>query len=176
MLAHCRELTCPNESVRRTFPSSAAEYPPAPRRMSSARDSVTRCRIFRMSRHREVIVTGRHFPRFCDTPTRIQHPYKVQLFRTERNGGCVRRSRTPPHAHRRSSARHATAVLYRFSSIHGQIPSGYEPHLSQHPIRREDPCRTGYDMLYQLAFFTPGIRPAEAISRNWIRLIPNWRI
>ena len=29
---------------------------------------------------------------------------------------------------------------------------------------------------YQLAFFTPGIRPFEAISRNWIRLIPNWRI
>lgn len=26
---------------------------------------------------------------------------------------------------------------------------------------------------YQLAFFTPGIRPAEAISRNWIRLMPN---
>ena len=29
---------------------------------------------------------------------------------------------------------------------------------------------------YQLAFFTPGIRPAEAISRNWIREMPNWRI
>ena len=29
---------------------------------------------------------------------------------------------------------------------------------------------------YQLAFFTPGIRPLDAISRNWIRLIPNWRI
>ena len=26
---------------------------------------------------------------------------------------------------------------------------------------------------YQLAFFTPGIRPAEAISRNWIREMPN---
>ena len=29
---------------------------------------------------------------------------------------------------------------------------------------------------YQEAFFTPGISPFEAISRNWIRLIPNWRI
>lgn len=29
---------------------------------------------------------------------------------------------------------------------------------------------------YQLAFFTPGMRPAEAISRNWIREMPNWRI
>ena len=29
---------------------------------------------------------------------------------------------------------------------------------------------------YQLAFFTPGIRPFEAISRNWIRLMPNRRI
>lgn len=28
-------------------------------------------------------------------------------------------------------------------------------------------------MGYQLAFFTPGISPAEAISLNWIRLIPN---
>ncbi len=26
---------------------------------------------------------------------------------------------------------------------------------------------------YQLAFFTPGIRPLEAISRNWILEIPN---
>ena len=26
---------------------------------------------------------------------------------------------------------------------------------------------------YQLAFFTPGMRPFEAISRNWIRLMPN---
>lgn len=26
---------------------------------------------------------------------------------------------------------------------------------------------------YQLAFFTPGIRPADAISRNWIREMPN---
>ncbi len=29
---------------------------------------------------------------------------------------------------------------------------------------------------YQLAFLTPGIKPAEAISRNCIREIPNWRI
>lgn len=30
--------------------------------------------------------------------------------------------------------------------------------------------------IYQLAFFTPGIRPALAISRNWIREMPNWRM
>ena len=29
---------------------------------------------------------------------------------------------------------------------------------------------------YQLAFVTPGIKPCEAISRNWIRLIPNRRM
>ena len=29
---------------------------------------------------------------------------------------------------------------------------------------------------YQLAFVTPGISPFEAISRNWIRLMPNRRI
>ncbi len=28
-------------------------------------------------------------------------------------------------------------------------------------------------LYYQLAFFTPGISPFEAISRNWIRLMPN---
>ena len=27
--------------------------------------------------------------------------------------------------------------------------------------------------IYQLAFFTPGISPAEAISRNWILEMPN---
>jgi|GEM_PF-2188661 hypothetical protein len=30
-----------------------------------------------------------------------------------------------------------------------------------------------YKKLYQLAFFTPGMRPADAISRNWIREMPN---
>ena len=29
---------------------------------------------------------------------------------------------------------------------------------------------------YQLAFFTPGINPFEAISRNTIRLTPNCRM
>ena len=29
---------------------------------------------------------------------------------------------------------------------------------------------------YQLAFVTPGISPFEAISRNWIRLMPNRRM
>ena len=32
------------------------------------------------------------------------------------------------------------------------------------------------NMYYQLAFVTPGIRPLEAISRNWIRLMPNRRM
>ena len=35
------------------------------------------------------------------------------------------------------------------------------------------PLRRTY---YQLAFVTPGIKPLEAISRNWIRLMPNRRI
>ena len=29
---------------------------------------------------------------------------------------------------------------------------------------------------YQLAFFTPGMRPLLAISRNWILLRPNARM
>ncbi len=35
-------------------------------------------------------------------------------------------------------------------------------------------CTAGHPRVYyQLAFFTPGISPFEAISRNWIRLMPN---
>ena len=33
-----------------------------------------------------------------------------------------------------------------------------------------------YVAYYQLAFFTPGMRPLLAISRNWIRLRPKARI
>lgn len=29
---------------------------------------------------------------------------------------------------------------------------------------------------YQLAFLMPGMRPCDAISRNWMRLSPNWRM
>jgi hypothetical protein len=31
-------------------------------------------------------------------------------------------------------------------------------------------------LFYQLAFLSPGIKPEEAISRNWIREMPNWRM
>lgn len=53
-------------------------------------------------------------------------------------------------------------------------PSGYRN-------RKTRPCGAGTppparSSCYQLAFLTPGIRPLEAISRNWIRLIPNRRM
>lgn len=45
--------------------------------------------------------------------------------------------------------------------------SGKEPFLKSSEIGASD---------YQLAFFTPGMRPLAAISRNWIREIPKRRI
>ncbi len=45
--------------------------------------------------------------------------------------------------------------------------------LTQARSPSDDPTEIALTKSYQLAFFTPGINPAEAISRNWIRLIPN---
>lgn len=57
------------------------------------------------------------------------------------------------------------------------VSMGSEPqlfHTSKKRVRSATSRRTPtLSVCYQLAFFTPGIRPFEAISRNWIRLIPN---
>ena len=57
------------------------------------------------------------------------------------------------------------------------VSMGSEPqlfHTSQKRVRSATSRRTPtLSVCYQLAFFTPGIRPFEAISRNWIRLMPN---
>ena len=47
--------------------------------------------------------------------------------------------------------------------------------LNIHLTRSTHPSRGLFrgGLYYQLAFLTPGIKPFEAISRNWIRLIPN---
>ena len=44
--------------------------------------------------------------------------------------------------------------------------------LSGIPLGEMSVCG-GLGAGYQLAFFTPGMRPAEAISRNWMREMPN---
>ena len=57
------------------------------------------------------------------------------------------------------------------------VSMGSEPqlfHASKKRVRSATSRRTPtLSVCYQLAFFTPGIRPFEAISRNWIRLMPN---
>ena len=57
------------------------------------------------------------------------------------------------------------------------VSMGSEPqlfHTSKKRVRSATSRRTPtLSVYYQLAFFTPGIRPFEAISRNWIRLMPN---
>ena len=57
------------------------------------------------------------------------------------------------------------------------VSMGSEPqlfHTSKKRVRSATSRRTPtLSVCYQLAFFTPGIRPFEAISRNWIRLMPN---
>lgn len=63
--------------------------------------------------------------------------------------------------------------IYGFHGL--RYPQRMNLVYQEHPIRRES-FSTDRMQYYQLAFFTPGIRPAEAISRNWIRLTPNSRI
>ena len=57
------------------------------------------------------------------------------------------------------------------------VSMGSEPqlfHTSKKRVRSATSRRTPtLSVYYQLAFFTPGMRPFEAISRNWIRLMPN---
>ena len=138
----------------------------------------------------------RHFPRHCDVTTRVLHPYKPRFLRKEGTAG------SPAAA---PSSRHFT-VRYRNCVLSGLFPRAYAlsiqthfrdsppPRRSAHPhlLRRPHPCGPGLASrqkngfsdtgipgirkYYQLAFFTPGIRPFEAISRNWIRLMPNRRM
>ena len=138
----------------------------------------------------------RHFPRHCDVTTRVLHPYKPRFLRKEGTAG------SPAAA---PSSRHFTA-RYRNCSCPAFSPRAYAlsiqtrfrdsppPRRSAHPhlLRRPHPCghglasrqKNGFSdtgipgirKYYQLAFFTPGIRPFEAISRNWIRLMPNRRM
>ena len=52
---------------------------------------------------------------------------------------------------------------------------GFFENVEKRPTRARS-GHVGPIAIYQLAFFTPGIRPFEAISRNWIRLMPNRRM
>ena len=91
----------------------------------------------------------RHFPRHCDVSTRAEHPYRPRF-------------------------------LPRDSLSTGSSPSGKRNFYSESQDLRVSGGRTLAPPLtcgcYQLAFVTPGISPFEAISRNWIRLMPNRRM
>ena len=105
----------------------------------------------------------RHFPRYCDVSTRISHSYRIPLLR--------------PRAARTRNGR-IGGPDHRPADLPEREP------FPQREIRRSGPRITNsrcavspaHRTFYQLAFFTPGIRPFEAISRNWIRLMPNRRI
>ena len=91
----------------------------------------------------------RHFPRHCDVSTRAEHPYRPRF-------------------------------LPRDSLSTGSSPSGKRNFYSESQDLRVSGGRTLAPPrtcgCYQLAFVTPGISPFEAISRNWIRLMPNRRM
>lgn len=96
----------------------------------------------------------RHFPRHCDVSTRIPYPYQLRFLRPE---GPRDRLRAPcPRPAQAANPRNAELFVRRSQR------AGHTPPL----------CES----CYQLAFVTPGIRPFEAISRNWIRLMPNRRM
>lgn len=90
----CRKNRLSGGSPQRTAPASDAGIrrpsgdsprPSAsfrPLRSTSARDSVTRCRIFRRRPPpRSYRQSDGTFPGFATSPTRIPHPYKAQHFR-----------------------------------------------------------------------------------------------
>ena len=91
----------------------------------------------------------RHFPRHCDVSTRAEHPYLPRF-------------------------------LPRDTLSTGSSPSGKRNFYSESQDLRVSGGRTLAPPrtcgCYQLAFVTPGISPFEAISRNWIRLMPNRRM
>lgn len=128
------------------------------------------------------------FLRFEQQDTAIPHPYQVRPLTRFRLGispschgracrrathsrsvslGLSGRNRHPPPPCRRRHKRGSVGIVIRRKAA---SPSADNLHTLA--ARRT----TGAAVDYQLAFFTPGIKPLEAISRNWIRLIPNWRM
>ena len=138
----------------------------------------------------------RHFPRHCDVTTRVLHPYKPRFLRERGNGRQPSGRTIVPAFHRPVQELLLSSLFPRAYalSIQTHFRDSPPPRRSAHPhlLRRPHPCGPGLASrqkngfsdtgipgirkYYQLAFFTPGIRPFEAISRNWIRLMPNRRM
>lgn len=68
-----------------------------------------------------------------------------------------------------------SGLVYRESASSAVHKYGTASGTRQKTDFRIPDC-SGIRKYYQLAFVTPGIKPFEAISRNWIRLMPNRRI
>ena len=116
----------------------------------------------------------RHFPRLCDFIARVPAPVSGPIYPKNRSQFGIRRLRISsfqgfdtfqirPSAPERAQK---STILFRTVNFECVRRRGLRIH-SLLPLRRT---------YYQLAFVTPGIRPLEAISRNWIRLMPNRRI
>ena len=134
---------------RRT--GGAGRIPAAPRSPGNLRPSIESFATPHISGSYRL---RRHFPRHCDVSTRIPYPYQLRFLRPE---GPRDRLRAPcPRPAQAANPRNAELVVRRSQR------AGHTPPL----------CES----CYQLAFVTPGIRPFEAISRNWIRLMPNRRM
>ncbi len=134
-----------------------------------------------------------HFPRLCDNSTWVPHPYRIHLFRSSQteNRSSNGTLRTHDLAYRpltttgitpsvdESLSVPASDAPFGASSAGGTRFLATCPETSRLPspvaADRESLRSGGRDRQehYQLAFLTPGIRPFDAISRNWIRLMPN---
>lgn len=85
---------------------------------------------FRVVRHREVTVTGGHFPRFCDCSYLFPHSYRVQRF-------MFRSTDLQPFQEVRS-LRHQHSSRFQNSDARNApkyVPLHYEP---IHPVMRPD--------------------------------------
>ena len=144
-------------------PHCSSSYRPVPRRHRlRPRKIRNQCRSSEEFRSQEVTACDGTFPDFATSPygfdTRIG---RCSFARQEK--GCF----PPP-------------------SATGCAPSGHNDPMFRGI--RERPCSglprsTSFpglcspkNVCYQLALVTPGISPLEAISRNWIRLMPNRRM
>lgn len=104
---------------------------------------------------------------------------------TEYSGFCIRiedrllDTLRAHHGHladgtRRYNAQPLSGTLrIRPSEEHiGGVRAGTLPHAEK-PAGARHMLRPDAIVFYQLAFLTPGMKPFDAISRNWIRLTPN---
>lgn len=144
-------------------PHRSSSHRPVPRRHRlRPRKIRNQCRSSEEFRSQEVTACDGTFPDFATSP----YGFDTRIGRcsfARRKKGCF----PPP-------------------SSTGCAPSGHNDPMFRGI--RERPCSglprsTSFpglcspkNVCYQLALVTPGIRPLEAISRNWIRLMPNRRM